>query len=243
MINFKNAWSIVLPAWLALLGTGELHAISKCQDAQGKWHYGDMADEACGDSTITIIDKSGRTVEEVLPPMTDRERKALEEELARLELEQKLEKQREMERQRILAIYPSQESIERARNDRLRGMDKNIKLQEQLLDDFRREIKELKALKPANEKARKDVENQIVKKQANADDYYKAISRLRREREKTALKFQQTIADYIELTGGAAANPDSEAERERKMERKRRIDQVKQQLGLIDPEQKKKKKR
>jgi hypothetical protein len=242
MINFKNAWSIVLPAWLALLGPGELHAISKCQDAQGKWHYGDTAHEACGDSTITIIDKSGRTVEEVLPPMTEKERLALQEELARLELEVKIEKEREMERQRILGIYPSVESIERARDDRLMGLDRNIKLQENLLDNFRREIKELKAQKPATKTDKEKLAALIKEKQANVDNYYKTISRLRRERELTSMKYKEILQDYADLTGGTV-NAGDEAEKERIKERSQRIQQIKQQLGIVEEESDKKKKR
>ena len=39
------------------------HAISKCQDADGKWHYGDNAASICGDARITIIDDRGRKIE------------------------------------------------------------------------------------------------------------------------------------------------------------------------------------
>lgn len=177
------------------------HAISKCQDADGKWHYGDNAASICGDARITIIDDRGRKIDEVPPPMTVEEFNALEAEEKRKAAEERENAKRELEKRRILAIYPREESIIRARDERLKGMDNNIRVQEALLDDMRLDMKVLESKKvPEDPKARAKRESQINSQQASIDAYYRAITRLRREREQTSEKYERILREFRELT-------------------------------------------
>jgi hypothetical protein len=177
------------------------HAISKCQDADGKWHYGDNAASICGDARITIIDDRGRKIDEVPPPMTVEEFNALEAEEKRKAAEERENAKRELEKRRILAIYPREESIIRARDERLKGMDNNIRVQEALLDDMRLDMKVLESKKmPEDPKARAKRESQINSQQASIDAYYQAITRLRREREQTSEKYERILREFRELT-------------------------------------------
>ena len=189
----------LLPAVLFFSATG--HAISKCQDADGKWHYGDSAASACGDARITIIDKRGRKIDEVAPPMTVEEFNAMEAEEIRKAAEEREHAKRELEKRRILAIYPREESIIRARDERLRGMDKNIRLQEELRDDMRLDLRVLEAKKvPEDPKARARLESRVNSQQESIDAYNKAITRLRREREQTSEKYERILKEFRELT-------------------------------------------
>ncbi len=184
-----------------ILNPVSAYDISKCQDASGKWHYGDNAASACGDAKITIIDERGRTIEEIGPPLTDDELLAQEAEAKRLEVEAQQEARREREKKRILAIYPNEESIFRARDSRLTGMDKNIKLQEELLDGMRLDMKKLESRKaPENKKDRAKLERRKKDLQASIDEYYQAITHLRREREKTAEKYERILTEFREMT-------------------------------------------
>ena len=176
-------------------------AISKCQDASGKWHYGDNAASACGDTKITVIDDSGRKLEEIAPPMTDEELLAKEAEEKRQEEADKQQAKRDLERKRILAIYPREEDIIIARDSRLKSMDKNIRLQEDLRDSLVLEMKELEAREtPQNKKDKAKLEKRKKLKQDSIDEYYQAITRLRREREKTSVKYERILNDFRELT-------------------------------------------
>ncbi|MGB5282147.1 MAG: hypothetical protein WBN37_12595 [Arenicellales bacterium] len=177
------------------------HAISKCQDADCKWHYGDNAASICGDARITIIDDRGRKIDEVPPPMTVEEFNALEAEEKRKAAEERENAKRELEKRRILAIYPREESIIRARDERLKGMDNNIRVQEALLDDMRLDMKVLESKKvPEDPKARAKRESQINSQQESIDAYYQAITRLRREREQTSEKYERILSEFRELT-------------------------------------------
>jgi hypothetical protein len=200
-LKFPPAASLAMLLFALLINPVAVYAISKCQDASGKWHYGDTAASICGDARITIIDDRGRKIEEVAPPMTVDEIKAQEAEEKRQKLEQKEKAKRELEKKRILTIYPREESIIRARDERLRGMDKNIKLQEELLDGMRLEMKELEARKvPQNEKSKARLDSQKKGLQASIEEYYQAITGLRREREKTSEKYERILEEFRELT-------------------------------------------
>jgi len=189
----------LLPAFLVFPVAG--YPISKCQDENGKWHYGDNAASVCGNARITIMNDRGRKVDEVAPPMTVEEFNALQAEEIRKAAEEKLEAKRQQERRRILAIYPREESIIRARDERLKGMDNNIRVQEELMDDMRLDMKALEAKKvPADAKAKKKLESRKKLQQANIDEYYQAITRLRREREQAAQKYDRILREFRELT-------------------------------------------
>lgn len=189
----------LLPAFLVFPVAG--YPISKCQDENGKWHYGDNAASVCGNARITIMDDRGRKVDEVAPPMTVEEFNALEAEEIRKAAEDRLEAKRQQERRRILAIYPREESIIRARDERLKGMDNNIRVQEELMDDMRLDLKALEAKKvPTDAKAKMKLESRQKLQQANIDEYYQAITRLRREREQAAQKYDRILREFRELT-------------------------------------------
>ncbi|NOY15964.1 MAG: hypothetical protein GXP23_03335 [Gammaproteobacteria bacterium] len=200
-IKFQPAYLIPILVFALFTHSGIAYAIAKCQGADGKWHYGDNAAAACGDSRITIIDEMGRKVEEIDEPLTLEEINAQKAEEKRKKLEGKQRAKRDMEKKRILAIYPSEESIIRARDDRLQGMDKNIRLQEELLDTLRLDVKRLQASAlPAKGKAREKIETRIKIRLENIDDYYHTITQLRREREQTAEKYEKILIQFRELT-------------------------------------------
>lgn len=64
--------------------------IKKCQDAKGRWHYGDTAAKECAEARITEINKRGIEVREIAAPPTPEQMKEFE--------QKKLEKEREIAR-------------------------------------------------------------------------------------------------------------------------------------------------
>ena len=181
-------------------------AIEKCQDAAGKWHYGDSAADACAESKITVLDNKGIKVEEIERPPSMDEVEAREAEKIRLEKQAAMEKERAIARERILRVYPDEASIVRARDQRLDGLDRNISLNEQLLDELRlRKNKLDKAAVPKDDKAKKRQADKKTNVQTQIDQYMSSISRLREDRERVEKKYGGILEEFYDLTGTGPA--------------------------------------
>src|SRR5437660_1432838 len=81
-----NKTSFALLISLSLVGVSVFAAddeskkptIKKCQDATGKWHYGDSASDACAESKITVMSEQGIKKKEIAAPLTRDELKQRE---------------------------------------------------------------------------------------------------------------------------------------------------------------------
>jgi hypothetical protein len=120
-----------------VLGQGAWAQIAKCQDASGKWHYGNFAADVCAQSDITHMDEQGNIVGQDSRPLTDAEQLQIEKEA---ELEARVQAgidSEQAERERILRIYDSEQGILRMRDRKL----ESIKLQIAGLDILLRQRK------------------------------------------------------------------------------------------------------
>ena len=126
-IKYKKEFIFVVSLVFMLAGGVGNAAISKCQDANGKWHYGSSASQYCADSSeITKLDKRGVKVGQVEAVKTEEqlqaERKQQEEQEKRIE-QQQFEK---AERERILMVYQSEDDIERTKTKQINAIDQKI---------------------------------------------------------------------------------------------------------------------
>ena len=165
--------------------------ISKCQDADGKWHYGDHAAEAC-ESSITEIDYKGNKVREVAPPPTDEELrlKAEEQERKRQESEQAAYQQSLDER--LLATYEDEESIVRARDERVQAIERSIETNESLKAGL---LGELEAIK-VNDKNKERIED-LKQRLAEYDD---ALQALKHDQSSMINEYTELLERYRHLT-------------------------------------------
>ena len=109
-----------------LLGEGAWAQITKCQDANGKWHYGNYAADVCAQSDITHMDGQGNIVGQDSRPLTEAEQlqtKKQAEQEARVQAGLDSE---QAERERILEIYDSEQDILRMREKKLEGIELQI---------------------------------------------------------------------------------------------------------------------
>jgi len=210
-IKLKRTRLIVAGAFLLVLFSIRpgWSQIEKCQDAEGKWHYGDNAAAVCRESKITVLDKSGIKIKEIDRPPTREEIEAREAERKRREAEEVEKREREQARARILRVYPDEKSIYRARDGRLEGIEKSIKLNEQLLDELRLEKQKLKkAGMPGNEKARARYNRRLQEIEQDMERYTASISRLRADRERVSKKYKMILEEYRDLTGNGPEKGD-----------------------------------
>jgi len=190
-----NAYTVMLAATALLLPfAAQPQSITKCQDAEGNWHYGDFAAEACAEeSTIVEIDERGRTVRETEAPPSAEE---LEKEQAAKQAEQREAERRARQReadQRLLRTYDSVESIIQARDSRVEALDNDLETNRRFRQDLVDEKERLLESNGDPERIRR-IEAQIK-------EYDEAIEALKRDRRATLERYNEEAERFRELTG------------------------------------------
>ncbi|MDZ7842558.1 MAG: DUF4124 domain-containing protein [Gammaproteobacteria bacterium] len=195
----ESGAKLPLPAGLvsvavAVLLVGAVHAqsITKCQDAEGNWHYGDFAAEACAEqSTITEIDERGLKVEETDAPPTQDELDARKAEEDRERQEAERRAREEAEDRRLLQTYDSDEAIIRARDQRVSALEQELESHRMFRQDLVDEKQD--ASVDDNDQRAADLDEQL-------EQYDAAIQRLEAQRREIIEEYNRELARYRELT-------------------------------------------
>ena len=132
MKSFTMKYLVLLSLPFLLL-SGPAHAIKKCQDAEGNWHYGDIAVEQCKESKITTLNNRGFIKDQDEAPLTAEQRASEAKDQAKVQkvLDQKNEV--EQERQRVINVYESEADIDRQRENQLDSVQSSIAVHEDYL--------------------------------------------------------------------------------------------------------------
>jgi hypothetical protein len=167
--------------------------IKKCQDAEGNWHYGTFADEACAASVVDELDKSGTKVGEDRPPPSAEEL-AEQERLAKLQESQSLtaEEQRKKDLE-LVRIYASEETIVSTRDRKLTSIDNNIDVTRQIKAGTLKDIDKLLKMKQT-----KKVQRQLEERENAIKSYDRVIRHNMSEREKVAEKYTNILVEFSE---------------------------------------------
>lgn len=182
--------ALVLPA----AGAVYAQSITKCQDEEGNWHYGDFAAEACSEqSTITEIDERGIKVDETDAPPTQEELEARQAEEERQRLEEESQARAEAEDRRLLQTYDSDEAIIRARDQRVSALEQELESHRLFRQDLVDEKETLSAQGNAGRIA--DLDEQL-------EQYDTAIQRLEEQRRDIVEEYNRELERYRELTDG-----------------------------------------
>ncbi len=170
--------------------------IKKCQDANGKWHYGDHAAFECEQSSrITEIDEEGRQVGEVEAPPTQEELDA------KLQAERQLSEQENTDAnqkrldQRLLITYENPESILLTRDALLAAIDSAVDADRDLREQLTDELRRIEASGGPNaEENAESIRQQIA-------DFDEAIQARLATKEIAKNRYDMEHRRYIELTG------------------------------------------
>lgn len=176
---------------IAMSGVVNAQGIKKCQDAEGNWHYGTVAAEACAESVIDELNESGTKVGENLPPPSEEElqRKAA--------LSQAIEEQQEFSVEQrksdleIVRIYGSEDSIIATRDRKIEAIDNNIDVTRQIKAGTLKDIDKLEKMKQT-QKVKKLLDERVVA----VESYDRVISHNLGERDKLADKYDQVLLDF-----------------------------------------------
>jgi hypothetical protein len=139
---------LVLPVLtLAAESTGP--TIKKCQDATGKWHYGDSAAAACSQSKVTVISEGGITKKEIAAPLSTADLKRRDEQEEELAKAKEQAKQDEL----LLATYANEADITYIRDRKLAQVESVIRASLDTLNPLRGTLGRLEAQAIAEQKA------------------------------------------------------------------------------------------
>lgn len=198
--SFSLIWLISV---VILLGSTSAHAIKKCKDANGKWHYGDVA--ACEDSKVTTLSGKGYIKEQKTAPKTKEQLAAEQGEREELEKERLRKEEIEKERSRILTVYETEADIDRQLENQLYSVDSNIAVHNTYLDSMKEVIAyEKKKLATTTHPAVKSgIEDKITTAEKDVQVYTKEIDSLKAQREEVIKRFGEEKLTYRELTKSA----------------------------------------
>lgn len=177
--------------------------IKKCQDAAGRWHYGDTAAAECAQSKITEISETGVKKKEIAAPPTETELKEREARRDELEQERRLAEEKKRRDELLLATYGHEDDIGYARDRKLALLESAIKASEETLKSLRaararleaQAAEEARGGKPASAPTAKNIaqtKNQIASHEAT-------IQSKRREQEAVRRQAAADLERYREL--------------------------------------------
>lgn len=147
--------------------SNSVFAISKCQDENGKWHYGTSVSSKCAKSEITKLNERGVVKDKVAAPKTAEELAAEKANAEEAERIRQIEKEEADQKNRILSVYEKEEDIERARQNNLRSINQQVVLRNAYINS----LKENRALKvkKVSTIASKPIQENINKQIADID--------------------------------------------------------------------------
>jgi hypothetical protein len=187
-------------------------SIKKCQDATGKWHYGDTAADECSRSKVTVITEKGTTKSVIAAPPTEEELKAREAQRETIEAEQARAAERARKDTLLLSTYGVEDDIIYIRDRKISQIEASVKASEETLKPLRAALARMEAQAvdeskdaKAAEATAKNIEmtrNQIARHEG-------AIAAKRQEQEALRKQYTEELERYRELKKKSPAAPAS----------------------------------
>jgi hypothetical protein len=186
---------------LLIAASSSSAAMKKCQDSEGKWHYGDTAVNTCKNSKITTLTDRGFIKEEQARPSTPEEIEAEKARLAEIAAEEAAQDAAVEERLRILSIYETEADIDRQRDNQLSALKGNIAVHDAYIrgiqiriDRNTRKLDQLKT-EPAKEALRNKIELAKTRMAKSKVEREALVS----EQEEIYVKFAKEKETYLKL--------------------------------------------
>lgn len=177
--------------------------IRKCQDATGKWHYGDIADEACAKSKITEINQKGIQKKEIAAPPTEQELKERELRKDEFERERKRAEENQHRDDLLLSTYGHADDISYTRDRKLAQLENSIKASDETLKSLHALLKRLET--QASEESRggkvapPQTAKDIAQTKSQIANHEAAVQNKRQEQEAVRKQAAADLERYREL--------------------------------------------
>jgi hypothetical protein len=181
--------------------------IQKCQDAAGRWHYGDTAAVECAKSKIEVLSGEGTKKQEIAAPPTaaelaERERRKDEIERERLSVEEQAKRDKI-----LLQTYAVEDDIVLVRDRKLSQLEATIKASEDTLKSLRGALARMESQKQGDTdaKALAQTEKGIAQTTKQIERHEASVTQKRKEQEQLRKQYADDIERYRELKSRAAA--------------------------------------
>lgn len=171
--------------------------IKKCKDADGMWHYGDRAADACARSKIIEMDRSGNKTGVVAAPPTAAEIKAMEAQKEEIEARKKAEAEQARKDALLLSIYGHENDIIYVRKRKIAQVEHSIKGNQETLETLQKTVERQKKQK-ADDKSIDHTNSQIKRVQ-------NAIKNKRKEQKEIHAHYEKELIRYREIKASHAA--------------------------------------
>lgn len=183
---------------LPMLASAEGPTIKKCQDATGKWHYGDSASAACSQSKVTVLSEQGVTKKEIAAPLSEADLKRREQQ----EEESVKAKEQAKRDELLLATYANEADITYIRDRKLAQVESAIRASLDTLIPLRKTLERLEAQATAEQKAG-NVTDQTTKALETTREqigkHESVIAQKRQEQEQIRTRADNELARYRAL--------------------------------------------
>lgn len=202
---------VVLSAALCLptlaWGASDTIKIAKCQDAQGHWHYGDSASDACGNNKVTVINDEGMRIQEIDAPLTAAQLRAKQQEEAKKEDAKEAADARRRKDEILLSSYTSEADIAHERDRRLADIDMQIQASQATLDALRATFARMQKQSKGDSPSLAATHKQIKQHEQALADLQKERDGIKTQFDKDAQRFQQLQTGGLTPAAAPTAAP------------------------------------
>lgn len=193
---------LLLPGLGAHAASSGMSSIKKCQDATGKWHYGDTAADECARSKVTVITEKGTTKSVIAAPPTEQELKEREAQRETIEAEQARAAERARKDTLLLSTYGVEDDIIYIRDRKIAQVEASIKASEETLKPLRAALARMEtqaAEEGKDPKAAEVTAKNIEMTRNQIKRHEGAIAAKRQEQEALRKQYTEELERYREL--------------------------------------------
>jgi len=177
--------------------------IKKCQDATGKWHYGDRADEDCARSKVIELDTRGVKRKEIAAPLTEAELMTREQNREQDEKARKLAEDQQNRDLQLLATYAIEDDIILTRDRKISDIEAQINAGQETLKSLRTSLARLQTQATEEQRTSKQVSQQtsatISRNEAQIAKHVAYIEKMKKDQESIRTQYQTELVRFREL--------------------------------------------
>jgi hypothetical protein len=186
--------------------------IQKCQDANGKFHYGDTAATECAKSRVEVLSGEGVKKNEIAAPPTEAELAEREKRKDELEREKRTAEDNIKRDKILLSTYGHEDDIVLVRDRKLAQVESTIRASNDTLKSLRSALTRMEAQKQSEEE-KKDTKGAaitdkgIVQTKEQIARHEAAVAQKRKEQEQLRKQYAEELERYRELKQQPKAAP------------------------------------